>query len=40
MAWGLFRIEPQANSKFKKSSPDLLRIEEPRWRTKCGTDGS
>jgi Zn-dependent protease with chaperone function len=37
---GAFRIEPQANSKFKKSNPDLLQIEEPGWRAKCGTDGS
>jgi hypothetical protein len=36
----VFKIEPEAKSKLKKGNPDLLQIEEPRWRTKCGTDGS
>jgi hypothetical protein len=37
---GGFRIDAQNKSRFMKSNPDLLQIEEPGWRTKCGTDGS
>ncbi len=31
---GAFWIEPQVNTKFEKSNPDVLQIEEPGWRSK------